>query len=553
MNRKNNIQQLKDNDFDVVIIGSGINGATSAAALSAKGYKVALIDKGDFAGETSMHSSNLVWGGIKYMENHEFSLVYHLCKGRNELLKAYPSQVKEVRFLTNIEKGFRHPRWFLYLGTWAYWLMGLGFTKIPQLVSKKKLQSYEPAMALDNSVGAFEYSDAYLYDNDSRFVLNFVKKANEHGGIVTNYMSCEFAEFNKDQKQWQLHLEDKINGERIDVKASCVINATGPFLDTLNESNGVQTSHQHLLSQGIHILVNKITEVERVLTFFADDGRLFFAIPMGDKTCIGTTDHRVSSSHPELKEEDVMFVLDNINKRLNPSHQVRYQEIIATRNGVRPLALKKSNNSAIGSKKGSASDAQDFLSLSRKHVLDISDEQQHISIFGGKLTDCVNVGEEVVEAIAAFVPSSSLKRAAINSKWYGEPSAADKQTFIKNAQALVDNAQLSDAGVERLWRRYGLDANTIIEHIQDNPDLGKPFLQHCEFLAAEFSVIKATEMVVKLEDFIRRRSKLGLIRPHQVLSSDLGLMKICEVLFEKDAKKRYDEYINNPLSYVFKQ
>ena len=102
--RKSNIQKLPQKTFDVLIIGGGINGAVSAAALAAKGAKVALIDKGDFAGFTSSNSSNLAWGGIKYLESHEYGLVNKLCKSRNHLMRSYPSTVKEIRFFTSIQK-----------------------------------------------------------------------------------------------------------------------------------------------------------------------------------------------------------------------------------------------------------------------------------------------------------------------------------------------------------------------------------------------------------------------------------------------------------------
>ena len=113
--RDNNIKKLPQDVYDVLIIGGGINGAVSAAALAAKGAKVALIDKGDFAGFTSSNSSNLAWGGIKYLEGHEYNLVNKLCKSRNHLMRSYPSTVKEIRFFTSIQKGFRFPALFEYL------------------------------------------------------------------------------------------------------------------------------------------------------------------------------------------------------------------------------------------------------------------------------------------------------------------------------------------------------------------------------------------------------------------------------------------------------
>ncbi len=120
---EDSLSKLKGKSFDVLIVGAGINGAVSAAALSAQGVKVCLIDEGDFGGQTSQESSNLVWGGIKYMENFEFGLVRKLCLARNRLLRAYPHNLREIRFFTTIEKGFRFPPFILYAGAWLYWLI----------------------------------------------------------------------------------------------------------------------------------------------------------------------------------------------------------------------------------------------------------------------------------------------------------------------------------------------------------------------------------------------------------------------------------------------
>ncbi|MDX1497890.1 MAG: FAD-dependent oxidoreductase, partial [Salinisphaeraceae bacterium] len=164
--RESNIDKLRKQSFDVLIIGGGINGAVSAAALAARGVKVGLIDRGDFAGGTSQHSSNLAWGGIKYMETHEYFLVRALCMSRNRLIRSYPSTVQEIRFFTTIEKGFRWHPWILYAGTWLYWLIGNGFTRMPRLFFRRDIDRDEPVVRTDNTLGGFEYSDAYLYDND---------------------------------------------------------------------------------------------------------------------------------------------------------------------------------------------------------------------------------------------------------------------------------------------------------------------------------------------------------------------------------------------------
>jgi len=129
--RSSNVRRLQQETFDVLILGGGINGAVAAASLAAKGVKVALIDKGDFAGLTSSNSSNLAWGGIKYLESLDFLLVNRLCRSRNHLMQSYPSTVKEIRFLTTMHKGFRFRPFMVFLGTVLYWLIGHFQTQPP--------------------------------------------------------------------------------------------------------------------------------------------------------------------------------------------------------------------------------------------------------------------------------------------------------------------------------------------------------------------------------------------------------------------------------------
>ena len=154
--RSTNLEKLEDGVFDALIIGGGINGAVSAAALSAQGAHVALIDRGDFAGCTSMHSSNLAWGGIKYLESAELGLVHKLCRSRNQLINAFPSIVQEIRFVATIEKGFRWPLIFLYAGAVLYWVMGAFFTRPPRYLTIARLKNAIPNVNTDKVRGGFE-------------------------------------------------------------------------------------------------------------------------------------------------------------------------------------------------------------------------------------------------------------------------------------------------------------------------------------------------------------------------------------------------------------
>src|SRR3954471_18297069 len=325
--RETNLDKLGTLRFDVLVLGGGINGAVSAAALSARGARVALIDRRDFAAVTSQQSSNLAWGGIKYLETYEFGLVRKLCLARNRLIRAYPSTVQEIRFYTSHARGFRHGRWKLLAGAWLYWLMGSCFTRTPRLLSRKTMEREEPIIDTAQLDGGFEYSDAYLHDNDARFVWGFIRSALDRGCVAANYVESTGA--THDGANWLTRARDRIGGQELTIRSRSVINTCGPYADAVNARDGLRTVHRHVFSKGIHILVDRMTPHRRVLTFFADDGRLFFVIPMGPKTCIGTTDTRVDAPEVQVSAEDRKFVLDNINKRLKLPKPLDESDIVA--------------------------------------------------------------------------------------------------------------------------------------------------------------------------------------------------------------------------------
>ncbi|MDN7132547.1 FAD-dependent oxidoreductase [Halomonas sp. MC140] len=527
--RNRNTEKLPTGIFDALIIGGGINGAATAAALAGKGAKVALIDRGDFAGSTSMHSSNLVWGGIKYMESNDFSLVRKLCKSRNHLIKSYPSTVQEIRFLTTISKGFRHSPRYLWAGTWLYWLMGNGFTKLPRLLSSKKIKHEEPIINTQSAVGGFEYSDAYLHDNDARFVFNFVRHALNYGAVAANYVESLGAE--REGDLWVTKARNVMDGSTFDIRAKVLINAAGPWVDQHNEMTGQKTTHHHLYSKGIHLIVPQLTDSQRVLAFFADDGRLFFVIPMGNRTCIGTTDTHMEHPEVDVTADDIAFVLENINKRLTLDKPLSQDDIISTRCGVRPLAIK-----------GDQGSDRDFLQLSRKHVIDTNDESAHISIFGGKLTDCLNVGDEIAEEMTRL----GVTLSAPDFQWYGEPADPVKQQFMDQAQRMNLDAMTAATSSEplstRLWRRYADQAVQMLAKIQEDPAQADILIEGTEYIRCELEHARDHEMITQLEDFLRRRAKVSLVVRHEQLRQSSGLKEACRVLFGDDAEDRFNSY-----------
>lgn len=528
--RESNIQKLQQGIYDVLIIGSGINGAVSAAALSGKGARVALIDQRDFAGFTSQQSSNLAWGGIKYLESHDYSLVRKLCLSRNHLLRHYPSRVQEIRFFSTIDKGFRFHPLFLWAGTWVYWLFGNGFTKIPRLFFKRTIQREEPVVKTENSAGGFEYSDAYLHDNDSRFVFQFVHSAMDRGCIAVNYIESLGARL--EGSVWVAHARDVMNGQEMEIRAKVLINAAGPFVDKHNVLTGEQTEHHHAFSKGIHLIVPQITPHKRIMTFFADDGRLFFVIPMGVRTCIGTTDTRVESPFTEVTEEDRQFVLNNINKRLNLDRPLTCADIIAERCGVRPLVVKAQADGEI----------EDWLQLSRKHEIDVDRAKAHLSIFGGKLTDCINVGDEVSDIVAQLgvaLPHQGYQ-------WYGEPHPSVREEYLHQATLMNLDGYTSPESIEslssRLWRRYDRQAFELLAEIREDPRQAEVLIKGTDYIRCEIRLAKHQEMITKLEDFLRRRSKIALVVRHEDIRNAEGLMEACEILFGDQAQQKFDEY-----------
>ena len=532
--RQTNLSKLGAQLFDVLVIGGGINGAVSAAALTARGLKVALIDRGDFAGETSQHSSNLAWGGIKYMESFEFALVRKLCMSRNRLIEAYPSTVQEIRFYMSHQQNFRHGRLKLYAGGWLYWLMGNAFTQRPRLLSRDDMAKEEPIIRLDGLDGGFEYSDAYLHDTDARFVFNFVRSALSYGCVAANYVGSSGSERVDEQGQpvWHTRVQDVMRGREMTVRSKVIINACGPWVDAVNAASGQTTKHKHVFSKGIHIIVRRLTPHRRVLTFFADDGRLFFVIPMGPRTCIGTTDTRVDAPEVQVTDADRAFVLDNINKRLQLAEPLTKADVIAERCGVRPLVVSTT----------SAGATDDWLQLSRKHAIETDRARAHISIFGGKLTDCLNVGEEICDEVTKLGLSIPFEK----RRWYGEPAPEIREEFFHQAKLMeldkLTSPKSSEQLSTRLWRRYAGQAIGLLENIRADPRMAEVLIDGAEYIRCEIEQAARREMITRLDDFLRRRSKIALVTSHEDLRAAAGLKQACRILFGDEADARYAEY-----------
>ena len=529
--RDTNLDKLDNGTFDVLIVGGGINGAVSAAALSARGASVALIDRGDFAGFTSQQSSNLVWGGIKYLENYEIPLVRKLCMSRNRLMRAYPANVKEIGFLGVMGETSPFPPWLVGVGAFAYWGIGNFKTNAPRPMSPETVERIEPVINTIGTKGGIEYADAYLKDNDARFVFSFIRSAMDVGAIAANYVELISAE--RAGGKWQAALRDVESGAELSVNAKVIVNAAGPFLDGLNSSWNLRTRHQIVYSKGVHLVVDQLTPNERVLAFWDDSQRLFYVIPMGNRSVIGTTDTRVEDPHTAVTDQDRDFLLSQINDRLDLMTPLSNDDIIAERSGVRPLVVRRTSRSFKD---------VDWTALSRKHEIEVDHAKQVVSIFGGKLTDCLNVGEEVASAVQML----GIHLSPDQRRWYGEPGRESRRAFFRQTRGMriddFNDRAGSEPLSERLWRRYGRRAFDMLDDIREDPTMAEDVLDSSDYLRVELHNTASTEMVVKLDDFLRRRSKISLITRDEDVRSAKGLQEVADILFGSEANNKLEEH-----------
>jgi len=505
-----------DQDFDVAIVGAGINGCVIAASLAAHGVSVLLVDKGDIAGYTSQASSNMIWGGFKYLEGLDLPLVWGLCGSRNDLIDAYPTNVVPITFMAILDHDSPHRPWFAYIGTLAYWAFGRFRTSRPRYMTRRSIVSNARAVDTSNTRGGVAYSDAYLPENDARFVLQFALSAADRGAVVLNHTAVTAA--SSSSTGWELTLVDASDGQSAVARASVLVNASGPFADAFNEMAGVTTEHRLALSKGIHLIVDRLTDPSHVLVFYDDAGRLFYVLPMGERSSIGTTDTRSEVPTQEVTDADRDFLLAQINARLDLQEPLTPDDVISTRAGVRPLVV------AAGSGETSS---QDWTKLSRKHVVEVDGARKIVSVLGGKLTDCLNVGEELAEIVSGL----GIDVTQPDQRWYGEAPESFRAESVSHAA----EAGFSQATCERLWRRYGPRMNDVVGLVASSPDLSAPCFEFDDLRLAEVALMTQTEFVMTLEDLFRRRTMLELTHGRRRLSEASELSRVAAIAFGEDA------------------
>lgn len=502
------LQRLSERTHDVLIVGGGINGAISALALAAHGLTVALVEKDDFAAGVSQESSNLIWGGFKYLQTFDVRLVAELCRSRNRLARAFPSRIREVRFLAALGGTAPYSATFAAAGAYAYWALGRFATKPPHRLGPRAVGRREPVVATAGLRGGVEYSDHLLTEGDSRFVVQLLLDAADRGAVTVSRARLDGAE--RAAAGWRATVTDRLGGASVEIGARVLLNAAGPRAATVARVSGGTLGNELVLSKGVHLVVPQVTDSGRVLAFFDDDQRLFYVIPLGHRSIIGSTDTRVDTPEVEVSSDDRDFLLEQANDRLRPTSPLRVADVIAERCGVRPLIA------------GGDAAERSWTELSRRHAVEVDPAARTVSILGGKLSDCLNVGEEVVAAVR----QCGLAATRPQDGWYGEPPDAVRQRFL----AVAATVGLDPGGSDTLWRRHGEAALDVAALVARSPEWGAPLSDMVDYSEAEVRVMARREHVVSVEDFLRRRTSLAMLESADRLAADPGVVRVAEIL-----------------------
>jgi glycerol-3-phosphate dehydrogenase len=342
-------------------------------------------------------------------------------------------------------------------------------------------------------------------DNDSRFVWDFVSRARELGATVKNYHRVQ--EITKVSNGFEIGVKNQISGEQFDVRAKVIVNAAGPFAKESNDLVGSTTKKDLVFSKGIHLVVRKLTSDNRVLTFWDEQGRIFYVIPMHDRSVIGTTDTRVLDPLEEVTDQDREFVLRQINLSMTLDQPLTVADIISERCGVRALVVDRNKDNS----------KSDWHKLSRKHSVE-TDPQGVISILGGKFTDCINVGEEIVHKVRKFIPVGTSA-----APWFGEEGSKAKTAFDSAVKNLIFTGAISEQVANQMWRRHGSRALEIAKSLELQPEARELVFEGLAITFGELAVIAENEEVKTAEDLLRRRLPVAMARSNREIKANQKL------------------------------
>ncbi len=490
------LDALRDETFDLLILGGGITGAGVALDATLRGLRVALIDKGDFASGTSSISSKLVHGGLRYLEHGDFRLVYEALHERRLLLRNAPHLVHPLRFLLPFYRGARVPSWKWRVGLLLYDLLaGGGNVRRSRSVSRPRMLGDVPELRREGLLGGAEYFDAQM--DDARLCLEVLQTAWHHGACIANYVEAIAFE-QREGRISGVRAVDRAGGQELHIAARQVLNATGPWVDAVCQMAGDDEGLHLRPTKGVHLVVGDRGLASALLLLHPRDGRVFFVIPWLGKTLIGTTDTEAEHSPDELAvtPDDVAYLLEGFNHHF--STPLTPHDLLGQFAGLRPL---------LRSRPGEPS------SRSREYRL-FASSSGLLSIAGGKYTTYRHMAEVITDTI---VERLGLRRHERTSRLplHGTPLEPWPR-FRERTLAGLQREGLAEATAWHLVHRYGLHAEDVVEYLRRDPALAQPIHPEEPDLCAELLYQRDREMALFPADFLLRRTRIGLFHPERL-------------------------------------
>ncbi|HEY7617729.1 MAG TPA: glycerol-3-phosphate dehydrogenase/oxidase [Terriglobales bacterium] len=472
MNREEMLNRALDRSepWDMLIIGGGATGAGIAVDAASRGYEVLLLEQNDFGKGTSSRSTKLVHGGVRYLEQGNIGLVMEALRERGILRQNAPHLVSDLAFVVPRYDWWEAP--FYGLGLKVYDLLAGKYGFGPsQLLSREETLERLPTIKKEGLRGGIVYYDGQF--DDSRLLINLVQTAADQGATLLNYVQVTGIIKGSDGFVAGAEAQEIETGQRFRITANAVINATGPFTDSVRRMADPAATPMIAPSQGIHLVFDSsfLPGNSAIMVPHTSDGRVMFAIPWNGHTVVGTTDTPISevSLEPRPLPEEIDFILETAGRYL---HKVpTRKDVLSVFVGIRPLVAD--------------GDATSTAALSRDHTIRI-DGSGLLSIAGGKWTTYRRMAEDCVNQAATLGRLPEMAAVTGHLNIHG---------FHRNA------ARFENLAV------YGSDAVAIQNLIRDDPRLAErlhPALRYC---AAEVVWACRVEMARTVEDVLARRTR----------------------------------------------
>lgn len=518
--RQYHLQQLKTQNFDCLIIGGGITGAGVVRDMALRGLKVALVESADFASGTSSRSSKLIHGGIRYLENKDFKLVFEALNERNKLLDIAPHLTHPLRFMIPIYSTSRVGMGLMGLGMWLYDILSL--FQAPELherLNTNDSMKRIPIINNKNLLGSYVYSDGYM-DDDS-LVFETLRSAHQAGAVAVNYCKALKSKVTNNKVEAVL-VKDIITGEEFSIKTQHVVSTVGPWTDLVGPKLVSHWSSILRPTKGIHLTFSKDRlKIDTAVVMAAEkSNRIVFAIPRHEMVIVGTTDtdYKADPSTVTVTVDDVDYLLDITNAYF-PWAQLTKDDIIGSYAGVRPL-VKDPDSDSEGK-------------TSREHTI-IQDKSGFTFVAGGKYTTYRKMAEEITDKVIHFFPievRAQLKRCETD-KPLNEHVSID---LYEQALYQCEEGQIKKT---HLTMRYGIEGLDLYKKYDE-------LYNQCQ-IEAIYAIEKT--MCLTIKDFFTTRTRIMLTQKDHGLSELNNIKVIFKIwlgLSDEDLKKQEQDFLNH--------